>query len=359
MYPNPIKLLNITIKNANSGDNWTSIDQTDPYLNSVYQWTLELQLGGNPTFNSDPNLSTPYQYDCSNIEVGDWICSNDNGLALRIVSIVGTPDTYTATIIAEDVDRFNTISDPTQSGFGGGPTAASGIIFQVTDDGDPILAGITPSQLDTTFATDLISRFAYRNSLKNYIPKYQASFYPSIGDFIFLDIDGKYKNISSANATQTNLQKIIGVVKDINIPDIGWFTFEPRGKYKPNINPPLPGSIAGSLIYIDSTSSIAGSLTTMAPASNPTPVYIRLDSSTEGIFLLGGMGIGSGSTGTSGSSSGNAGDLITNAGNNTEVITDLSGYANEVVVKANSQIITEFKASSGSLTATLNEHLVV
>lgn len=184
----------------------------------------------------------------------------------------------TVTAIAVDEDRYSTINDPNQNG-SANLIPGYGVLFTVDENGVPILTNWNTS-LPPWYATEIISRFSYRNKNKDFVSKYQAGHTFAIGDQIYLDSDGLFKNLSG-NLNKTTLARFVGEISSINVPGSGWLTFKPRATYRNNISPVLPNSNPGDLIYLSPT----GGLTSTKPSTYAVPVYLRLNSNTEGLFL--------------------------------------------------------------------------
>ena len=281
----PPKLLSISISSVQPYQYWTINDNTnDPWLGYPYRCSIILNITLQP--HSSGETPTPFYYTGNDIIVGDWLCSNLDGASLQITEIINQ-SISSATVIVEDIERFNTIMDPTQSG-NGGPNIGPGVIFEMSPEGIPILIGVIPGALPDTFQTDIISRFQYRNLNKKYIRVYQTENNLSIGEIIFINSSGIYQTIVANVINKNNFNRIVGSVNSVNIPGPGWFTYEPKGVYQNN-NTSLPDSNPGDLIYLDPVNS--GGLTTVSPNLYAIPLYIRI-SATEVIFLNGGSGSG-------------------------------------------------------------------
>jgi len=271
----PARLLTANIISLDQYATWDENDgDGDPFVGQPYQWTLTANIYTQT--HSSPYTQTPLAYTTSDIIVGDWIANTKNGNALQIKQILDTSNDVLVAIV-EDIDRFNTFSDPTQNGQGVIGTGF-GVVFTLNDDGFPILEGVPSGYLDSSFQTDLMSRFEYRNSFKKYIRVNQANHGMNIGDPIILNSDGTY----SKAAGNSTADKLIGIVTSINIPGTSWFTYRPIGTLIQNISPALPGQ-QGDIIYLGTT---AGTYTNICPTSNAKAIYIQVDSAgTQGILI--------------------------------------------------------------------------
>lgn len=272
----PAKLLSIEIKAIEPQAIWNEINPDDPWNGYPYQWRVTFEVV--PQMHSSPVTPTPYFYNGMDVRVGDWVADLITGSAVNIVSIV-SQTLSTVVAICEDLDRYNTYTDPSGSGNGIG-TLGLGFVFELADDGLPILSPMTA--LNTTLNTnlawqlDLISRFRHRNMVGSYYRVQQNGHTFSVGDIIRLRTDGTYARVVPSETVDT----AVGSVSSIGVPGVNWFTYRPVGRIVKNVTPPLPGP-PGTLVYLDAI----GDFTSNKPSAWAKPVYIRLDAPTTGIFL--------------------------------------------------------------------------
>lgn len=272
----PAKFIKIDIQSVNTliypTGHW--IEPGSQLIDYPYQWEINALV--TPQTISWDLGSNKYAYDGTDISIGDWLSGSTYGFAWKIVSISSQTNS-SITCIVEDVDRFNTFSDITGAG-AGGPSSGAAFLFELADDGLPILIGVEPNLLSYTFQADMTARFRYRNLNNQYVRVYQPSHNMNIGSLVYLNSSNVYQK-ASANNGEYN---IIGVVTQINIPGNDWFNFRPIGKLVNNISPSLPGS-SGDLIYLDQSGN--GTYTILKPSKYAKPVYIRLDNGSRGILL--------------------------------------------------------------------------
>lgn len=271
----PPRVLSVLINDVNAVEYWSVDDGTgDPWVGYPYRWSASLKVGAQ-THSSHLTL-TPFQYDGGDVQVGDWVSDLTNGFAVRIIEIT-SQNFDTVEVIVEDVDRFNTFTDPSQSGNGMG--SATGYIFVLGDDGLPILGPMSVANatlpLNVGWQMDQISRFRYRNYLRSNYPVHQSEHGFNVGDLIRMTVDGYVK--ATASDTAAN---IVGSISDIGTPGPEWFTYRPVGRVVENVEPGLPGD-AGDLVYLDTD----GSLTIIKPNAWAKPVYIRLETENKAIVL--------------------------------------------------------------------------
>jgi hypothetical protein len=272
----PPRILNVAISDVQPTDTWTVDDGTgDPWVGYPYRFQLTMDVSGQP--HSSHLTREPYYYSGFDVQVGDWIADVATGQALKIIEIVEQANEYLI-LVGEDVDRFNTFTDPTQQGSGGIATG-SGFIFQLGDDGLPILSPmtVTESALRNNLAwqLDMISRFRFRNYLRSHYPVHQSEHGFAVGDLLVLGSEG-YEHA----AADDYVESIVGTVSAVGIPGADWFNYRPVGRVVEGLEPSLPGE-PGDLIYISAT----GSLTLTKPTAWAKPVYIRLETGTKGIVL--------------------------------------------------------------------------
>ena len=287
----PAKILQINITSVTPNAQWNVDDGSgDPFIGFDYRWNVTFDVTAQP--HSSHITPTPFFYTGLDINVGDWICTGTGALAHKVISIT-TPDTSTVTCIVEDVDRFNTFSDPTANG-NGGPVASIGLLFSIAEDGIPILDPTSIGLFPDTFVTDLISRFRYRNYESVNVSINQPGHTFSVNDVVYIDPSDELYKKSQANS-QDKIDSIVGIVNSIGTPGPDYFTFRPLARIVNNISPVLPAGNAGTILYVDPTS--AGGLTSTKPATFTKPIYIKIDSiGTSAMLVPGGGGSGSGTT---------------------------------------------------------------
>jgi len=287
MYFKPTRLLQVAVNEINPVEFWEEMDPSDAWAGYPYKFNVKFSVQSQA--HGDLTTTIPFFYTGMDIKVGDWISSGLNAVAVRITEIINQTDSELE-VIAEDVNRYNTISDPFQSGSGGIP-AGYGLVFQLDEQGMPDLLGVVPGALPAHFVTDLMARFSRQNEGKSYITVKQAGHTFVKGDVIFLDDDGVYKLLAADQAHKDDLGRVIGSVYAVNVPGIDYFMFRPRGTYVGKIEPALPSGVtSGQLVYIDPVNP--GKLTIEKPTRFAVPIYIAI-TSTSGVLLNGGSGSGS------------------------------------------------------------------
>ena len=132
----PPKLLTGLITGGTTVVTSTYSDVTSIYYGKPYRWQVELDLDVQQ--HSNPNTTTPYSYTADDVTVGMWIGQN-NGCAYQIVSIVSSSGLKYLTAEIEDTDLLNLISSPTRRGGNTPEENQATIVFDLDDNGSPIL----------------------------------------------------------------------------------------------------------------------------------------------------------------------------------------------------------------------------
>lgn len=273
---------------------WTESDGPgDPYVGYPYQWTITALVQPQVTGEWDRN------YFNSELDLvpGDWVLRGNNTppIALRIVSIDNAGGGSIECVV-EDVDRYNLLLSGSDGiGYVDPVGSTSSMFFQLGEDGLAILSSLVPFELPVTTQEEINSRLRFRNYYQVNYEVYQAGHTFVAGDEIALQSDGSYV---LANAVGVDAFRVIGTVKDVQIPGQDWFTYEPKGKVIRYITPSLPGN-PGDLLYIDPENP--GKLTDVRPTIGvAVPVFIKINNTT-GVRLddviVGGLDNFAGATG--------------------------------------------------------------
>ena len=256
-----------------------------------------------PQQHYDDTTTTPYEYNFNNLEVGMWI-AEQSGKAWLITDISNVTSTQ-ADLTIKDVNLFNVLSDPTFSGgFGSLPSGTGdAIIFHVSEDGVPVIPSIyldysgSLANISYWVATDVITRFQYRNLLKSHYnnsnsPNPAYTSYQE-GQMVYLDNTGTFQLLDASESDQ--VKKRFGVITSVNEPEDGDLGVRPWGKVVGDLNLSNPSFAIGDALYYDDTDPEGdGSyLTTTEPASSAIPMYIKI-SDTTGMYITDMVGGGGG-----------------------------------------------------------------
>jgi hypothetical protein len=268
---NPNKFLQCAVLYLEGTEVWPYVSDDPWYQNqNYYKWRVDISVTAQT--HSSPYTREQYTYNGIDISVGDWIAGGSPTRALKVVQILDKTET-TASLIIEDVERFNTFYDLTLNGNGvfGYDVV---YIFEMADDGMPIVFPISFGvSIDPYFSNDLISRFRINNPNFRY-RLYRTTHPFVVGDEIYLDtvsqtyellIPGKYP---------------LGRVVDTS-DSIDTFLIKPVNKIQEGIDPPLPGSRGDVIYYSDSS---PGDLTTTV---SDRAAYIKIDNTTGMVIETG------------------------------------------------------------------------
>lgn len=275
----PPKVLKVDVLEISPHSNWNEGNESDMFYGFPYKWTYTLNVYSQ--MHGNPDTTSAFAYDGMSVKVGDWIAptSVTGGIAVQITEII-SQDSSNVVVVAEDLERYNLSAeaiDTTSYGSGGtGP----GVIFELGDDGLPIIGPLEANYLPATVQGDLTSRFRFRNYDRTFVRIFQPGHPFNVGSVIrpVFSTPGTYE-LALADG---KVGAVIGSVTSVNYPADGWFTYRPMGQVVNNINPPLVGN-HGDFFYVDPTTP--GVLTKNQPANNARPVYMRLEKETRGILL--------------------------------------------------------------------------
>lgn len=140
----------------------TVTDETSQF--NGYPCTFQVSVMIDIQTHSGENTRQPFIYDANDIVVGDWI-AQPTGKTYIVKQIVEILDEQNATLIIEDENLYNLKSDPSQQGNNYPDEEQPGAIFELDEDGNPILAGITNQSGQfpalVYWIEDIKSRFEY------------------------------------------------------------------------------------------------------------------------------------------------------------------------------------------------------
>jgi len=266
----PSKVMAITVNTSAELESWWYDDGfNDPWwrgasgvgTNAGRPTKFRVVMSITASAHSSHLTRVSYVYNGLDINVGMWIASLAAPKALKIIK-VEEKTTTSVTCIVEDVDRYNTFRDPGGNGNAMFSVPSSGIVFELGDDGLPILDPILASMTDMKIFDQIASRFRVFN------PNKRMKFEKLDHDFV----EGEMLKVTAsgfAKATSVDLYPV-GVVVDIG-PGPHTFYITPTTKLITNLEG-LPGS-QGDLIYQDD--SVDGHLTTTAGSSTKV-VFLKV-----------------------------------------------------------------------------------
>jgi len=265
----PAKVLEANVSASIGLGAWPYNDgQNDPFwaggsTPKDYKWLLTISV--TEQTHSSYKTRKPYAYTGMDIQVGDYIADQQLGIALKIISIEAKTDT-TISCVVEDILRYNMLKSSAASGTGIFSVPSNAIIFEVNEDGLPIIDPIPPSGISPNFYANLMSRFQDFQKNMNFM-LYQADHGFAIDELISADSSTK-----SFVKSDDSHPYIIGTVSYTDLgPDD--FMINPIQKIVDNF-PYLIGDI-GDVIYADNTIPGGFSLT------GNHPVMVKLRNNTN------------------------------------------------------------------------------
>jgi hypothetical protein len=245
----PAKVLSLSIssitgsarwsENDGEGDKWWSGGTNPKYYQWEVQATVTAQAHGSHLTRKD------FEYNGLDIQVGDWVAGATTGTCCKIVSI-SAKTSSSVTMIVEDWLRYNTFRSSIGSGiFGTGPA----VVFQINENGHPMLDPVPTSITSNDFYLNINSRFQYLNPQLHYVLDKTAHGFAT-GDLVSCGASGFAKTNSSTTT------KVIGTVT--NTVGANQFMLRPNTRIV-DFLPEIPGSV-GDFIYANTLSP--GGLTT-------------------------------------------------------------------------------------------------
>lgn len=260
----PSKLISGIVMTIAPLEGWLYDDgMGDPWWQGAgaapYRWAITVEIS--PSFHSSHLTRVPFQYTGTDIQTGMWIFADGEPKAVRIRSITAQSD-YSIECVVEDVDRYNTFNDLTQSGIGIFAEARKVCFFEVGDDGYPLFDPM-PDGFDTFTINQVESRFRKFNS-NNEVRFFQINH--GFKESQILKLNPVTRQFE--NATASDLY-VVGTVTAVG-PGPNNFYLSPSTKFISNLAPGLPGGV-GDMIWLDSTT---GDRTIVPSGANP--VYIKM-----------------------------------------------------------------------------------
>ena len=258
----PNKLLEVDINNLSPLNPFPFPNGADdPYWQGgsnpkPYRWRAEISV--KESIHGSHLTREPFLYNGIDIFVGDWLARTTSGSAYKIISVEEKTD-INATIILEDVFRYITFRTELGNAI---PGNGASIIFQLSEDGQPLIDPIPTAGIGASFLPNLQSRFKTFHE-RNIFELTQTNHSFAMNDLIAMNNNGDFVVANSGS-----FDKLVGRVIDIG-PGPDKFIVDPFNEIHEDILPALPG-MAGDLIYVDETT---GELTTTI---TPKPVYLQL-----------------------------------------------------------------------------------
>jgi hypothetical protein len=225
-----------------------------------FRWLVTMTV--TEQLHSSSFTRSPGRYNGMDINVGQWIAETNSGICYQIISILSKTDTQ-ITCIIQDVFRYNSFRDPNGNGGGGPSPNFDYVVFDIKDDGTPIIDPKPSTVVNESFWQNLTSRFSYVNY------QYDFSLFQRNNNFKVNDVISVDPVTRSFVKADSDKVLTVGIVTSISDTMPNWFTVNSVSKIDDFLNY-LPGNI-GDIIYTDP--SVPGSLTTN---SSGKPVYLKL-----------------------------------------------------------------------------------
>ena len=134
-------------------------DETSSFYG--YPTKFDVTLNIEPQYHSDSTTREAFNYNAGDVKVGDWL-GQPSGKAYQIVALT-LVDSATLNVTIEDIDTYIMRSDATASGNNYPDEEQQGVIFEIDEEGNPILANISQlsAQLPNIgyWINDIQSRF--------------------------------------------------------------------------------------------------------------------------------------------------------------------------------------------------------
>jgi len=246
-------------------ESWLYDDGTgDPWwqgaIGSACRWIMTADVFA---ANHSSHLTRmPNQYTGLDVTPGMWVFSNAEPRALRVVSVISQTDS-TIQCVVEDVDRYNTFTDPAGVGTGSFAPLSNIIFFELGDDGLPVLNPL-PAGTDVFNVSQIEARYRVFN------PTVENRFFQINHGFK----EGQVLKINTTTGlfehATSNDMYLTGTVVAVG-PGPNYFYLSPSTKLIKDLEPGLPGNV-GDVIWLDPTT---GDRTTV-PNGSMAPLYVKM-----------------------------------------------------------------------------------
>ena len=267
----PAKVLPCTVTSATALDSWAYDDgKGDPWWRGssnpkAYRWEIEMTVTA--TSHGSHLTRTDKMFNGFDVVVGDFIAGATDGRALQITSITAKT-AFTVTCVVEDMLRYNTF----RSNIGRGIFAVPGqaVVFQINENGHPMLDPLPTGVVSSDFYANVNSRFQYLNPQLNYLLQQDNNGFEE-GDVICLNESTGEFELSSPD----NIDRLVGTVVHPG-PGPHQFMLRPANGIIDFV-PGLPGDV-GDFIYPSVDGS--GDLTT---DNTGVPIFMKLTDAVPSI----------------------------------------------------------------------------
>ena len=232
-----------------------------------YRWEITMTV---TTVNHGSHLTrTAKKFDGMDIVVGDYIAGATSGKALQIVSI-SSKTASTVVCKVEDRLRYNTFRSSSGNGMFTVPGAA--VIFQINENGHPMIDPLPSGIASSDFYANVNSRFQYLNPQMNYMLDQTAHGFEQ-GDVVAIDHNTNVFELADA----ANIERLVGTVTHAG-PGPNKFLVRPANGIVDFV-PGLPGN-PGDFVYPKTDNSGDLTLTDTGVA-----IFLKLTNSIPSISL--------------------------------------------------------------------------
>ena len=232
-----------------------------------YRWEITMTV---TTVNHGSHLTrTAKKFDGMDIVVGDYIAGATSGKALQIVSI-SSKTASTVVCKVEDRLRYNTFRSSSGNGMFTVPGAA--VIFQINENGHPMIDPLPSGIASSDFYANVNSRFQYLNPQMNYMLDQNAHGFEQ-GDVVAIDHNTNVFELADA----ANIERLVGTVTHAG-PGPNKFLVRPANGIVDFV-PGLPGN-PGDFVYPKTDNSGDLTLTNTGVA-----IFLKLTNSIPSISL--------------------------------------------------------------------------
>ena len=267
----PAKVLPCTVTSATALDSWAYDDgKGDPWWRGsanpkAYRWEIEMSVTA--TSHGSHLTRTDKMFNGYDVVVGDFIAGATDGRALQITSIT-SKTAFTVTCVVEDILRYNTFRSATGAGIFAVPGQA--VVFQINENGHPMLDPLPTGVVSSDFYANVNSRFQYLNPQLNYLLQQDNNGFEE-GDVVCLNPDTGLFELSNPQ----NIDRLVGTVVHPG-PGPHQFMLRPANGIIDFV-PGLPGGV-GDFVYPSVDGS--GDLTT---DNTGVPIFMKLTDAVPSI----------------------------------------------------------------------------
>jgi hypothetical protein len=269
----PAKVISVTVTARTSDAQWDHDDGLgDTWWSGgsqpkSYRWELTMTVTA--VAHGSHLTRTPKVFNGFDVVVGDYIAGATDGRALQIVSITSKTATQVVCKV-EDRLRYNTFRSSTGAGIFTVPGAA--VIFQINENGHPMIDPLPSGIVSSDFYANVSSRFQYLNPQMNYMLDQTAHGFES-GDVVAMDATTNVFELADA----ANIERLVGTITHSG-PGPNKFLLRPANGIVDFV-PGLPGN-PGDFIYPKTDSSGDLTLTNTGVA-----IFLKLTNAVPSIAL--------------------------------------------------------------------------